>query len=379
MSCRQRLGTSLGGVPILNTKLAGRALATTGLAGGLVAATLAAMPAAGAAGTINVSVRSGVLSVVGNDTGNVVRLVKASNGMIQVTANSRLVRRGAAPTIRNVREIRISTLGGNDTVRVAAGLPRATINGGAGNDSLSGGDGNDVMRGGAGNDEIHGGNGDDVVLGDAGNDFVSGQAGDDRVQGGAGNDTVIGQAGDDILRGDAGDDLYQFDQNITQGSDVLVEGVGAGTDGVRFLGTTAVSFSLASTTDQVISPTLSVRLSSSDAFENAVGGFGNDTLIGNGVGNRLNGGGGDDHLTGAGGADVIVPGDGFGDVIDEELMSVPFGHDTVTDFTADDTVDLYADQTVTTMLPASTVSISGTRDSGQLTTTEYLLEADDFS
>jgi Ca2+-binding RTX toxin-like protein len=46
-------------------------------------------------------------------------------------------------------------------------------------------------------------------------------------------------------------------------------------------------------------------------IENAIGGSGSDTLIGNGAANRLEGGAGDDTLKGGGGGDTYVGGDGF--------------------------------------------------------------------
>jgi serralysin len=45
-------------------------------------------------------------------------------------------------------------------------------------------------------------------------------------------------------------------------------------------------------------------------IENAIGGPGNDIIIGNGVGNVLNGGGGNDVLHGAGGNDTLLGGQG---------------------------------------------------------------------
>ena len=352
---------------------------TTGLAAGLVALSLAAVAPAEAAGQITVSFSNGVLTVVGNDTANDVQVLKASNGTIQVRADSSVVRRGGTPTPSNTSEIRVSTLGAADRVRIGAGLPKATINGGAGDDSLIGGGGADTIRGGYGNDQVLGGNGNDLVLGDAGADFVSGQAGNDRVQGGTGDDSLAGQAGNDILRGDLGNDHYLFDPNIAQGADVVVEAADAGIDEVRFITTADVTFTLGSAATQVISPSLSLRLSAVDTFENVLGGFGNDTLTGTALANRLNGGQGDDTLTGGAGADRIVPGEGQGEFMDDEIFSVSFGHDTLTDFGVEDTVDLYASQTVTTTLPASTVSISGPRDHGVLTATGHSFTADDFS
>lgn len=49
-----------------------------------------------------------------------------------------------------------------------------------------------------------------------------------------------------------------------------------------------------------------VRIHKTTVIENASGGAGNDTLIGNAAANRLEGGGGKDRLTGGGGADEFV-------------------------------------------------------------------------
>lgn len=356
-----------------------RASMTAGLVGGLAALSLAGVAPAEAAGQITVSFSNGVLTVVGNDSANDVRVVRASNGTIQVRADSTPVRRGGTPTVSNTSEIRVSTRGGADRVRIGDGLRRTLVNGGAGDDSLVGGSGVDTIRGGDGNDQVLGGNGNDLVLGDSGADFVSGQAGNDRVQGGAGDDSLVGQAGNDILRGDLGNDHYRFDPNGAQGSDVVVEATGAGIDEIRFSTTVDVTFSLGSASTQVINPNLSIRLTGPDTFENVLGGFGNDTLTGGAGANRLNGGQGDDTLTGGAGADRIVPGEGNGQVMDDSIFADWFGHDTLTDFAAEDTVDLYTSQTVTTTLPASTVSISGPRDRGELAATGYSFTADDFS
>ena len=68
-------------------------------------------------------------------------------------------------------------------------------------------------------------------------------------------------------------------------------------------------------------------------IENAIGGSGADTLIGNAVANRLDGGTGNDTLTGGGDGDTFVYAPGY-------------GADVVTDFGADDKIDLTAFDTV---------------------------------
>lgn len=85
-------------------------------------------------------------------------------------------------------------------------------------------------------------------------------------------------------------------------------------------------------------------------IENAIGGAGGDTLVGNAVNNRLAGGPGNDLLTGSGGANVFVFGPGW-------------GQDTVTDFrSGTDLLDLagtplsFADLSIFASETATTVA-----------------------
>ncbi len=75
-------------------------------------------------------------------------------------------------------------------------------------------------------------------------------------------------------------------------------------------------------------------------IENAIGGGGNDTLIGNAIANVLDGRGGNDILTGGGGGDVFVYGLNYGkDIITDFTVS---GADAdVIDFTAFDVLDSF--------------------------------------
>ena len=137
----------------------------------------------------------------------------------------------------------------------------ASIDGGAGNDTLLGGDWSDSLLGGAGNDSIDagsagqdavdGGSGDDTivthsaatVVGGAGNDLLTakggtlngyGGAGNDTLTSVAGNDELFGEGGNDVLSSGAGDDLLDGGSgndklNGGDGSDVLIGGAGADT------------------------------------------------------------------------------------------------------------------------------------------------------
>ncbi|HYE17702.1 MAG TPA: hypothetical protein VEA69_04615 [Tepidisphaeraceae bacterium] len=105
---------------------------------------------------------------------------------------------------------------GNDVIEIdAAVTSAATIDAGAGNDSvvsgagndaITAGTGNDTVLAGAGNDTVSGGDGQDVILAEAGNDVVTGGAGADAVSAGDGNDTVSGGAGQDVAIGGKGAD-----------------------------------------------------------------------------------------------------------------------------------------------------------------------------
>jgi len=70
-----------------------------------------------------------------------------------------------------------------------------------------------------------------------------------------------------------------------------------------------------------------VAIARGTVIEHAFGGSGNDTLIGNAVGNALSGGAGGDLLLGLGGADYIVGGDGFDAAGVDGLRGA--GHDIV--------------------------------------------------
>ena len=55
----------------------------------------------------------------------------------------------------------------------------------------------------------------------------------------------------------------------------------------------------------------SLKIAAGTVIENAFGGDGDDTLIGNGVANTLRGGRGDDRLSGGAKGDKLVGGEGF--------------------------------------------------------------------
>jgi len=129
---------------------------------------------------------------------------------------------------------------GNDVITAAGGDDR--LSGGAGNDLMNGDDGNDLLVGGPGNDQLFGGQGDDTLHGGIGNDQLFGNDGNDHLWGGAGNDKLDAGDGDDSLGGIAG---------VNQ----LTGGAGHDTFLVRSLAKNPVNdYSAAEDTLQIVQP-----------------------------------------------------------------------------------------------------------------------------
>jgi Ca2+-binding RTX toxin-like protein len=159
--------------------------------------------------------------------------------------------------------------GGADTLLAGAGAD--TVFGGAGADSIEAGDDADRVYGGADSDQIFGGNGTDQLFGGDGTDLIEGGASDDTIFGGTGNDT---------LRGNDGFDFVGY-SGATGGVTVnLVTNVATGADGTDTLA----------------------------GFEGVLGGYGNDSITGDGQANRLVGGDGADTINAGGGDDTVEGG-----------------------------------------------------------------------
>src|SRR4051794_4092120 len=144
---------------------------------------------------------------------------------------------------------------GSDALTAGTGTSRVTLRGNAGADSLTGGPADDTLDGGAGNDTLlAAGDGDDSVIPGTGNDA--------NIDGGTGTDTI------------------SYNDGRTAGVIVNLT-TPSGGDG-----------------------------ETPSAFENAIGGGGNDTLTGTLGDNTLNGASGDDTLSGSGGDDLLIGGPG---------------------------------------------------------------------
>ena len=217
---------------------------------------------------------------------------------------------------------------GSDVEVVRGGTANDTLTGGGAVDELDGGPGDDLLVTGSGADTFDGGPGLDTVSYAArsasqsifidGNADSGGPGEHDRILltvenviGGAGDDSIIGSALANTLDGGPGDDTIDGGA----GDDRLIGGLGAdhlaggpGTDTVDYSARTAAVLVVL---DGV---TASGEAGEGDRLaqdiENAVGGAGDDTLVGNASDNQLEGGPGADSLSGLAGDDILDGGPG---------------------------------------------------------------------
>ncbi len=193
---------------------------------------------------------------------------------------------------------------------LTGGAAANTLNGLAGNDVLSGLGGADILNGGLGNDALTGGTGNDTINADAGNDTINYAFGDgiDAVNGGADTDTlnITGTAANDTL--DVlfnGTSLTSFENGALTGVEVVNANLAGGTaDRLTYAGTT-VGVTVDLVTGQASG------FNSITGIENATGGSGNDTFVGDAQVNAFAGGAGNDTYF-VDSADVITEGAGAG-------------------------------------------------------------------
>jgi Ca2+-binding RTX toxin-like protein len=218
---------------------------------------------------------------------------------------------------------------GNDYVH--GGLDNDTVDGGPGQDSVYGDDGDDLVGGGPGVDYIYGGNGtrdladyshgagsvtatldgnaNDGGTEDNGHDTIEPDV--EGIQGGPYDDSLIGNDVSNILRGGAGPD-----QLIGMAGNDLLMGEGGNDDLRPGLGTDNVygggDRDTANYYERTSPLTVTIDGNANDGeagendnvmtdVENVTGGSGNDILIGDKHGNKLDGAWGDDKLYGNGG------------------------------------------------------------------------------
>jgi Ca2+-binding RTX toxin-like protein len=159
-----------------------------------------------------------------------------------------------------IEESRLTGGTGGNSLNAAAFTGHATLDGGAGDDSLAAGSGADSLLGGPGNDTLSGGHG---------------------------NDTLDGGADTDRL-------AESSNGNLTLDNAVLA---GLGTDGLVAIEQANLTGGAADNSINTANFTGPVTLD---------GGAGNDSLVSGGNADSLLGGDGDDTLTGSGGNDTIA-------------------------------------------------------------------------
>ncbi|WP_434675189.1 retention module-containing protein [Pseudomonas sp. D3-10] len=170
-----------------------------------------------------------------------------------------------------------------------------------------------TLTGTAGDDVLLAGNGDNVLNAGGGDDVLSAGTGNNAMHGGAGDDVLYSGVGNDLLDGGTGNDTASY-AHATAGVTVN-------------LGLLAAQNTLGAGTDTLA------------GIENLVGSNFNDTLTGDGSGNRIDGGLGHDVLNGGGGDDILIGGLGNnilsgGSGADTfQWQAGNSGHDVITDFT----------------------------------------------
>ncbi len=158
--------------------------------------------------------------------------------------------------------------------------------------------------------------GDDVIVGSSGNDVIRGEAGNDTICAGAGADIVFDGDGRDRVYLEDGEDAfvaYAFKDPLD-----VFDG-GPGTDTAAYWNrTTGVRLSLNAGSDDGEQAEFDRLI----AMENAIGGSGNDTLVGSNGDNFLSGGPGNDTIRDLSGADTVDGGAGNDEVSQDATKDV---------------------------------------------------------
>ncbi len=142
------------------------------------------------------------------------------------------------------------------------------------------------------------GTGNLTGTGNSQDNYLTGNAGNNTLSGGAGNDTINGGLGQDTLIGGTGNDTYYF----VDGEDTIVEAAGGGIDTV-LVGTTYALTNTDNLENITLTGFSSINATGNDADNYLLGNDGKNILTG-GIGNdTLNGGNANDTLIGGVGND----------------------------------------------------------------------------
>lgn len=226
---------------------------------------------------------------------------------------------------------------GDDTVH-ASNLGD-NIFGGDGNDTLYGGQLDDWLIGGAGNDNLNagsvtpgtlggdgnyldGGAGDDMLIGREGSDWLEGGDGTDTLEGGEGGDVLAGGGGlNDVMRGGRGDDQYIFRIGDVD------DDSGAGSDTIRDESGLTIEQVVTQAYDDLSAPDLVTRIGEALSGTLFLSGRGLNNWRGGGIQVAPSG-------AAAGGDDALVFGPGIG-IDDIKLIKSADGKDLIVELWPD--------------------------------------------
>jgi VCBS repeat-containing protein len=157
------------------------------------------------------------------------------------------------------------------------------------------------------------------------NNLLTGGAAADVLDGAAGNDKLDGGAGADTMTGGAGDDTFIIDN----AGDVVIEGVGGGTDTV----VVGSDWTLADNIENVKLVGTGHTLTGNAAANTISGDTGNDIIDGGGGDDIALGGDGNDTLISGSGHDTLAGGSG------DDVYKIHGGAAHIEDFQGHDTID----------------------------------------
>jgi serralysin len=234
-----------------------------------------------------------------------------------------------AQTLGKVENV---TLTGTANINATGNALSNVLVGNSGRNTLSGGGDNDDLNGGGGNDQLLGGSGNDTYRfsGSFGSDTISDESGT--------NDRVV-IAGSTSLLGTSrnGNDLTV---ELSTGTITISDHFTTGTiESLTFNGTTVVlakGLVGADLPGIITGSNQSETLDGRGGDDFLFGGNGNDVLLGGAGNDRLDGENGRDILDGGTGDDILTGGHSG----DSFVFKPGYGHDTITDFSLEDRLDI---------------------------------------
>lgn len=314
---------------------------TLSFAGGTYAVSVQMSAGAGTAGErvppqtiVNQVSFTGIENISGSSLGDAIQGDSADNSLFGLGGDDVIEGGGGADSMGGGGMDTLSYV--SSSVGVTVNMETGTGSGGdaegdtfAGFERLFGSQLGDHLTSQAAGATIYGLDGADTIDGGDGDDVLNGGLGDDIISGGGGRDRLTGGLGADAMTGGDGNDLYSVDDV----GDTVTEGAGGGRDRVQ----SSVSYTLSDNVEVLALIGLAL---------DGTGGATANTIIGNGLNNRLDGGAGNDVLQGGAGDDVLIGGTGAdrltgGDGVDTFVLSdIGTGVDRITDWAAGEKIEI---------------------------------------